>query len=122
VAVVSNPKSSECEVRLLLGGGAAVRADGVQIARTNLVSGLLKTLSNNRSLPLPVQLFEVSDVVLLVRVGLFHVNGVTLTHGQDSTTDTGARNERRLSASFSGTASGLEVCLVSVAPCLACPL
>lgn len=35
-----------------------------QVARTTLLPGLLKTLSANKRLPLPLKLFEVSDVVL----------------------------------------------------------
>ena len=44
----------------------------------NSSAGALKTLGGNKSAPLPVRLFDVSDVVLL-----------------DAATDTGARNERR---------------------------
>jgi len=44
-------------------------------------AGLFKTLGANKSAPLPVRLFEVSDVVLL-----------------SDTAETGARNERRLAA------------------------
>lgn len=36
-----------------------------QVARTTLVPGLLKTLAANKNMPLPMKLFEVSDVVLL---------------------------------------------------------
>jgi len=36
-----------------------------QIARTTLVPALLKTLTANKNMPLPLKLFEVSDVVLL---------------------------------------------------------
>jgi phenylalanyl-tRNA synthetase beta chain len=35
-----------------------------QVARTNLLSGLLKTISANKKMPLPMKLFEVTDVVL----------------------------------------------------------
>ena len=35
-----------------------------QVARTTLLSGLLKTLAANRKMPLPLKLFEISDVVL----------------------------------------------------------
>lgn len=34
-----------------------------QVARTNLLSGLLKTISANKKMPLPMRLFEVTDVV-----------------------------------------------------------
>jgi phenylalanyl-tRNA synthetase beta chain len=52
-----------------------------QIARTTLLPGLLKTVQANRKMPLPLKLFEISDVVL-----------------RDSTKDVGAKNERRLCA------------------------
>lgn len=35
-----------------------------QVARTNILSGLLKTVSANKKMPLPMKLFEVTDVVL----------------------------------------------------------
>lgn len=35
-----------------------------QVARTNLLSGLLRTTSANKKMPLPMKLFEVTDVVL----------------------------------------------------------
>ena len=64
-----------------------------QIVRTSLLPGIMKTLENNKSLPKPLKLFEVSDVVLL-----------------DESADVGARNERRLAAVFVGqNTSGLEV-------------
>lgn len=46
----------------------------------------------NKDAPLPVKLFEISDVILL-----------------DETTDVGARNERRLVAVNCDTSSGFEV-------------
>ncbi len=60
-----------------------------QVARTTLLPGLLKTVQANRKMPLPLKLFEISDVVL-----------------KDPTTDTGARNERRLCALNYTNASG----------------
>ncbi|XP_016317773.1 phenylalanine--tRNA ligase beta subunit-like [Sinocyclocheilus anshuiensis] len=59
---ISNPKTTE-----------------FQVARTCLLPGLLKTLAANRKMPLPLKLFEISDVVL-----------------KDETKDVGARNNRRL--------------------------
>lgn len=61
-----------------------------QVARTKLLPGLLKTLSNNKKNKLPIRLFEVSDVVVL-----------------DKSSETGAKNERRLGVllSKSDTAS-----------------
>uniref|UniRef100_A0A673WNJ1 phenylalanine--tRNA ligase n=1 Tax=Salmo trutta TaxID=8032 RepID=A0A673WNJ1_SALTR len=44
---ISNPKTAE-----------------FQVARTTLLSGLLKTVAANRKMPLPLRLFEISDVVL----------------------------------------------------------
>ena len=44
---ISNPKTLE-----------------LQVARTTLVPGLLKTLAANKNMPVPLKLFEVSDVVL----------------------------------------------------------
>lgn len=35
-----------------------------QVARTRLLPGLLKTLAANKKMPLPLKLFEISDVVL----------------------------------------------------------
>jgi len=72
--VLANPKTIEFEV-----------------CRVSLLSGLLKTLGYNKGNPLPIKLFEVSDVVL-----------------KDSTTDTGARNEKRLCAIYCDTTSGFE--------------
>jgi len=51
-----------------------------QVGRTTLMSGLLKTLANNKLNKLPIHLFEVGDVILKGK------------------TETGARNERRLAA------------------------
>ncbi|ELT99894.1 hypothetical protein CAPTEDRAFT_158835 [Capitella teleta] len=63
-----------------------------QIARTSILPGVLRTLSWNRQMPLPLKLFEVGDVVY-----------------QDSTKDVGARNERRLVAVYYNKSSGFEV-------------
>lgn len=35
-----------------------------QVARTSLLPGLFKTVAANKNMPLPVRLFEISDVVL----------------------------------------------------------
>ncbi|CAG7833847.1 unnamed protein product [Allacma fusca] len=63
-----------------------------QAARHSLLSGLLKTLQANKKMPLPLKLFEISDVVLL-----------------DSSVDTGSRNERRLCAVFYNKSPGFEI-------------
>ncbi|XP_076833236.1 phenylalanine--tRNA ligase beta subunit [Brachyhypopomus gauderio] len=72
---ICNPKTAEFEV-----------------ARTTLLPGLLKTLSANRKMPLPLKLFEISDVVL-----------------KDESTDVGARNSRRLCAVYYNKTPGFEV-------------
>ena len=54
--------------------------------------GLLKTLGANKDAPLPVKLFEVSDVIFL-----------------DSQAEAGARNQRRLAAVHSSRESGFEI-------------
>ncbi|KAA8493836.1 Phenylalanine--tRNA ligase beta subunit, cytoplasmic [Porphyridium purpureum] len=60
--------------------------------RVSLLPGLLKTLRENRSLPIPVRLFEMGDVVL-----------------QDDARPTGARNARRLAALYCSGSAGFEV-------------
>ncbi|XP_056904689.1 phenylalanine--tRNA ligase beta subunit [Takifugu flavidus] len=72
---ISNPKTAE-----------------FQVARTSLLPGLLKTIAANRKMPLPLKLFEISDVVL-----------------KDETKDVGARNCRRLSAIYYNKNPGFEV-------------
>ncbi|XP_056612727.1 phenylalanine--tRNA ligase beta subunit [Triplophysa dalaica] len=72
---ISNPKTAE-----------------FQVARTTLLAGLLKTVAANRKMPLPLKLFEISDVVL-----------------KDETRDVGARNNRRLSAVYYNKSPGFEV-------------
>uniref|UniRef100_A0A8C2BC14 Phenylalanine--tRNA ligase beta subunit n=1 Tax=Cyprinus carpio TaxID=7962 RepID=A0A8C2BC14_CYPCA len=72
---ISNPKTTE-----------------FQVARTCLLPGLLKTLAANRKMPLPLKLFEISDVVL-----------------KDETKDIGARNNRRLCAVYYNKSPGFEV-------------
>lgn len=63
-----------------------------QVARTCLLSGLLKTLGANKKMPLPLKLFEVSDVVI-----------------KDENTECGAKNERRLCAVYSNKSAGFEI-------------
>jgi len=62
-----------------------------QVCRTTLLPSALKTLAANRGEPLPLRLFELSDVVLL-----------------DSGRDVGARNERRLLAVTCGRTSEFD--------------
>lgn len=73
--VLSNPKTIEYEV-----------------VHTSLVPEMLKTISSNKKMPLPIKVFQIADVVL-----------------QDQSTDVGARNERRLSAVICDLTSGFEV-------------
>ncbi|XP_074497359.1 phenylalanine--tRNA ligase beta subunit [Sebastes fasciatus] len=63
-----------------------------QVARTTLLPGLLKTIAANRKMPLPLKLFEISDVVL-----------------KDETKDVGARNSRRFCAVYYNKSPGFEV-------------
>lgn len=63
-----------------------------QVVRTSLLPGLLKTLVANRKMPLPLKLFEISDVVLA-----------------EDETEVGARNERRLCAVNCSKSAGFEV-------------
>ncbi|XP_052432950.1 phenylalanine--tRNA ligase beta subunit-like [Carassius gibelio] len=72
---ISNPKTAE-----------------FQVARTSLLPGILKTIAANRKMPLPLKLFEISDVVL-----------------KDETKDVGARNNRRLCAVYYNKSPGFEV-------------
>merc|ERR1711972_492619 len=52
-----------------------------QVARTSLLPGILKTVQANRKMPLPLRLFEISDVVL-----------------KDPLKDVGAKNQRNFCA------------------------
>ena len=71
---ISNPKTQE-----------------FQVARTSLLPGLLKTLSSNRDMPLPLKLFELQDVIV-----------------KDPKMDVGSRNERRLAAVYYNKQAGFE--------------
>nr|CDJ96324.1 B3 B4 tRNA-binding and tRNA synthetase domain containing protein [Haemonchus contortus] len=72
---ISNPKTQE-----------------FQVARTSLLPGLMKTLSSNRDMPLPLKLFELQDVIM-----------------KDPSSDVGARNERRLAAVYYNKTAGFEI-------------
>ncbi|KAM4770733.1 phenylalanine--tRNA ligase beta subunit [Rhinophrynus dorsalis] len=74
-AHISNPKTAE-----------------FQVARTTLLPGLLKTIAANRKMPLPLKLFEISDVVV-----------------KDESRDVGARNHRHLCAVYYNKNPGFEV-------------
>jgi len=63
-----------------------------QVARTTLLVGILKTVSHNRKAPLPIKVFEISDVVL-----------------KSDKKDVGATNKRNLCALYCGHTSGFEI-------------
>jgi len=71
---------------------ANAKAQEFQLVRTSLLPGLLKVLFSNLAYPLPIKIFELSDVAVL-----------------DSSRDVGSRNVRRLGALYTGTTSGFEV-------------
>ena len=62
-----------------------------QVARTTLLPGLLKTVQANRKMPLPLKLFEISDVVI-----------------KDAAKDVGAKNQRRICALNYNKTPGFE--------------
>ncbi|CAE6464563.1 unnamed protein product [Rhizoctonia solani] len=63
-----------------------------QVVRTSLLPGLLKTVRENRAHPLPIQVFETSDVAL-----------------KDDTHERRARNVRRAGAVWCNKSAGFEV-------------
>ena len=63
-----------------------------QVVRTSLLPGLLKTIRENRSHPLPVRIFETSDVVF-----------------KDTTAETQARNVRHAAALWCNKTAGFEI-------------
>lgn len=63
-----------------------------QTTRNTLLPGLLKTIQANKKMPLPLKLFEISDVVQI-----------------EPTLDTGAKNERHLSAVYYNKSPGFEI-------------
>ena len=72
--VLANPISKECD-----------------IARTSLLSGLLKCLKSNIDVKLPIRLFEIGDAILI-----------------DEKTELGTRNNKRLAALYCGLSSKFE--------------
>lgn len=72
---VSNPKTLE-----------------FQVGRTTLLPGLLKTVAANRSMPVPLKVFEISDVIVT-----------------DKSKDVGARNIRKLCAVNYNKSPGFEL-------------
>lgn len=63
-----------------------------QVVRTSLVQGLLKTIRENRSHPLPIRIFETSDVVF-----------------KDPSAERQARNVRHAAAVWCNKTAGFEV-------------
>uniref|UniRef100_A0A915M1Z9 Phenylalanine--tRNA ligase beta subunit n=1 Tax=Meloidogyne javanica TaxID=6303 RepID=A0A915M1Z9_MELJA len=63
-----------------------------QVVRNSLLPGILKTISNNKDMPLPLKLFEVQDVVFI-----------------DNNKDTKCRNERHLAAVFYSKTGAFEI-------------
>lgn len=63
-----------------------------QVVRTSLLPGLLKTIRENRSLPLPLKVFEVSDICL-----------------QDPSQERKARNDRRMGGVYTDRKAGFEM-------------
>ena len=63
-----------------------------QVVRTSLLPGLLKTMRENRSHPLPIKIFETSDVVF-----------------KDVTLERQARNERHAAALWCNKTAGFEM-------------
>jgi phenylalanyl-tRNA synthetase beta chain len=69
-----------------------------QVVRTSLLPGMLKTIGSNKHLPLPLKIFEVSDVVL-----------------RDDTLERRARNQRNICALYCSKTSGFEVLFFDLA-------
>ncbi|XP_078696780.1 phenylalanine--tRNA ligase beta subunit-like [Branchiostoma floridae x Branchiostoma belcheri] len=63
-----------------------------QIARTTLLPGILKTIASNKKMPLPMKLFEISDIIL-----------------QDKDKDVGAKNLRHFCAVYYNKNPGFEI-------------
>ena len=82
-----------------------------QVARTTLLPGLLKTIAANQKMPLPLKIFEVSDVVLKDS----KKGKISLCDGEHDQVsapfcaDVGARNHRRLCAVYYSKTPGFEV-------------
>lgn len=72
---LANPKSAE-----------------YQVVRTSLLPGLLKTIRENKHRPVPIKVFEASDVVF-----------------KDLSLERKSRNERHFAAAWYGKTSGFEV-------------
>jgi phenylalanyl-tRNA synthetase beta chain len=76
-----------------------------QVCRPSLLPGIMKTLSANKSKPLPQRFFECADVVLLDN----EKNFPSLIDNRTDFLSSGACNQRRLAAVHcNGTSSGFE--------------
>lgn len=82
-----------------------------QVVRTTLLPGLLKTIASNKNMPLPLKLFEISDIVIKSSE-----KGIVLPFQCNVTAASylavGAINQRYLSAIYYGKNPGFEVGLV----------
>ena len=61
---ISNPKTQEFQVGSTPILYSSTFTPLMQVARTTLLPGLLKTVAANRKMSLPLKIFEISDVVL----------------------------------------------------------
>ncbi|KAI9209325.1 uncharacterized protein BJ171DRAFT_486464 [Polychytrium aggregatum] len=78
-------------------GGEAIQLSNpktieYQVVRTSLLPGILKTVAHNKKLPLPLKVFEVSDVAF-----------------KDDSIERRARNQRNLCVVYSNKTSGFEI-------------
>ena len=82
---LQKPRDDRCVIL------AAPKSRDFEIGRTSVMPGLLKSLRTNRSAALPVRIFQIDDVLL-----------------RDASSETGARNERRICAAYCNRSAGLE--------------
>lgn len=91
------------------------------MCRISLIPGILKTIASNKKMPLPMKVCQPSMIghytprnwnhnnhLPVFPLQLFEISDVVL---KDDGKDVGARNERRLCVGYYGQTSGLEVCL-----------
>lgn len=64
----------------------------LEVLRNSLIPGLIKTIEANQMSPLPIKLFELSDVGVI-----------------DETSETGSRNKRLLAFAYANNHSGFEI-------------
>ena len=87
-----------------------------QVVRTTLLPGLLKTIASSRNMPLPLKIFEVSDVVLSDKESGTRNSSLDscvllswLVISHSFIVEVGARNERRLAVVFYNKLAGFEI-------------